>query len=546
MLERLTMASRWINRHSWVPVTASVLFIMTRYLVPHYIDNETVYALGPIKILHPGFLPNHPFLQRFNPFFWVYDTLSSPLYVALDWLWATLLLRVLIWVFQLWALGRLCRTLGMAWWGLPLLVMLWLNVEQTWVAGEWIIGCASAKPVSYGFVLLALEATLRGDLRRSGWCSGLAACFHVLVGGWSAFALGAAILVRYRTDRPLQRLATYGVPMAGLALLGLIPAVLSILTSPAGTAGAAAETARLYVTWITPFHLDPDYFIGDLEWLKLPLYAVATFALIWRFTPREKGQVLVPYLAALAAVFIAGLLARRVEWYPVLKYYPFRVADGMFPLTFWIGVVLLLHRAASRVGRYAPLMLLATPLMASGVKYLNNVLEPAPNQDPALTLERALLASEPRATAYWTRETGREWWDVLAGRQRTDLEEMEDWIRHHTDQAGVFIIPPWEDSFTLGARRAEFISWKTFTVERMAEWKDRFEAVNRGPSKEVGRAVLQEIRANYPRLTTEQILTIRRRYRVDYFLTTSDLPVGFPLIHQVGPWHLYQLAAGPP
>lgn len=532
---------------SWVVLGACLLFVMTRYFLPHYIDNETVYALGPIKVLHPGFLPTHPFLHRFNPFFWVFDTLASPLYVTLDWLWATLVLRVLIWVFQLWALAKLCRTLGMAWWGLPLVVVLWLDVEQTWVAGEWIIGCASAKPVSYGFILLALEAALRGDLRRSGWCSGLAVCFHVLVGGWSALALSAAILVQDRADRSLKRLAAFGVPMAGVALLGLIPAVVGVASSAAGPAGAAADAARLYATWATPFHLDPRYFISALEWLKLPLYVGLTFVLIRRFALRNQGLLLPAYLATLAAIFLGGLLARRLELYQILKYYPFRVADGMFPLVFWIGVVLLLHRLVARAGRYGTLLVFCAPLLAGFFRYFNNVLEPAPDKDPRLAhLASSLLGGEPRITAYWIRETGREWWGVLAGRHRTDLEDMEDWIRHQTDEAGVFITPPWEDSFTLGARRSDFINFKILSVERMAESRNRFEAVNGQPVQAVGWGILQEIRANYPHLTTEQLLAIRRRYRADYFLTTSDLPVSFPLIHQVGPWCLYQLTNGPP
>ena len=145
-----------------------LLFVMSRYYMPDFFDNEWVYSINPIRILNPSFLSKDFVAVEINVFFLVYDTIVSPLYYIFDYLTATFICRVAIWIFQIWALSRLSKTLGITWWGFILLFVLWLNVEQTLVAGEWIIGSANAKPVSYGFVFLALSSFLQNRLIWSG------------------------------------------------------------------------------------------------------------------------------------------------------------------------------------------------------------------------------------------------------------------------------------------------------------------------------------------------------------------------------------------
>jgi hypothetical protein len=452
-----------------------------------------------------------------------------------------LILRVLIWAFQLWALERLCRRLGLQPWATLLALVLWLNVEQTLVAGEWIIGCASAKPVAYGFLFLALEATLSGRPAAAGVFSGLATCFHVLVGGWATAALAGAVLVSTPRDRRIRTVLRFGLPAAVIGLVGLAPGLREVFAGSPATSGEAAERARLYVEWLNSYHVDPAYFMSPAEYVKIMAYGAVTLVAVFRLARSGHRTLLVSFLGLLALIFAGGLLARGLEWWGVLKYYPFRVADGLYPLAFWVSVAGVVQLAVSRVGRPGWLLVAAALPFASLVRHVNDRLGPTDSREERASPLTSLLRSEPRMSAYWLRETGREWLSHARGEPLDDLDPMLTWIRAETPQNAIFIIPPWRDDFTLRARRAEFISSKTPVTERIAEYRDRLEALNGGPITSVGRAIFRDLRRNYPALTPEQIRAATARFGGDYILTPTEYGGTLPLAHEAGPWRLYAL-----
>jgi hypothetical protein len=529
----------------------TVAFIATRFFQPFYTDNEPVYALSGIKLLQPSFLPTHPFLERFNPFFWVYDAATAPLYLVLSWLTATLVIRVALWVLQAWALGRLLRALGLPAWALLVTALLWLNVEQTLVAGEVVVGAAAGKPAAYGFLFLALSYGVEERWTRVGIFAGIATGCHVLVGGWGMLAIGVAALVGGRAATPWRRALTYGCPAAAIALLALGPALWSMVSNPVTADPAALAAAdRLNVLWVNPFHLDPDFFMTGLEGLKVALYMAATLALIAAFLPRDRSRQIIVFLGTLALVFLAGLVARRAELYSLLKYYPFRVADGMYPLFFWIGVAAALVVGARRLGRRGGwLVVAAIPLLAGGARWLNNVLEPRDFRDPQIgSFMGALSHGEPRITAYEVRERLQEWRRLASGNPGDPLAAMEWWVRVNTPADAVVLIPPWEYGFMINARRSEFITFKTFTVQRMAEWHERMEALYGEPITDTGWGIVKALRKSYPEMPAARVRSLGRRFRVTFFLTDSPQSYDLPLVHTVGAWRLYAIpdvVAGP-
>jgi hypothetical protein len=539
-------ASAGTRRQLMIAGVVALLIISLRFLWPDYIDNETMYAIGPIRMLHPGFLAGHPWNPRINPFFVVFDAVAAPFYLLFDPLAATILLRILIWTFEVWALWRLLEVLGLRWWTMPLLVLLWIDTEQTLVAGEWVFGCASGKPVGYGFLFLALREALLERDRRAGLFAGLATSFHVLVGGWGAAALGVAILLRRSAQPRLRRLLEYGGPATLAALPGLVPAALQALSGPSGGA-SAAEVARIDVTIANPFHLDPAYFLTAPEGVKLLFYLVSTLALCWFLLPRRAAVTIVSLLSCLAACFAFGLVARKLEWFGVLRYYPFRVADGLYPLFFWVGVSLLLQRLAVRTQRWAvPVVAVASVLLLAAVGALNAALEGhGDRQANRPSLIHRLTHGEPRLTAYWVKEKSQVWRRKLEGNEHDDFGRLEDWIRYNTPANAVFVIPPWQYSFPLRARRIEFITFKSSANAGLEGWLARWEAVNGGPFHSVGWGMVQEARESYQRLAPAQLLEIRARFRGDYVVTTIDYDGAFRLVHQEGEWRLYQLGEVP-
>jgi hypothetical protein len=531
------------DRRWTVVIGLVVLVAAVHLLIPAYIDNEPTYVLGPIKILHPGFLAGHPFVERWSPYFVVFDSVVSPFYLTDNWLAVTLVLRVAIWVFQAWALTKLCRTLGLAPWTVVVMVVSWLAVEQTLAAGEWVFGCMSAKPVGYGFVFLGLDAVLRRRFAAAGVYAGLAACFHILVGGWSVLALGAATLVQGGRGGRLRALAAYAIPAALVGAVGLAPAGLAILLHSPGDPAAVAEATRVNVLWVNPFHLDPEYFLTAPEYLKLVLYLIGTLALLWRVLPRPQANAVIAFLGVVGGVFAVGLVARKVDAFWFLKYYPFRVADGMYPMFFWLGAALLLQRFARRIGGWggAGIVVVAALFVPPALRWVNN----GPLEDPAhrVRVSAASVLAHPSLRGLGSEARARllEWRSLLRGQARAEERRMAAWIRENTPPDAVFIIPPRAYPFPLEARRIEFISFKTFTIDKIRDWRDRFEALNGGPFHTRGREIVTELSEHYDAFTPERVAAIRRRYRVDYILIEADGLGALPLMHSEGRLRLYRI-----
>jgi hypothetical protein len=522
-----------------------LLMVVIRYFVANFCDNEWVYSIGPIKIIDKSFLSSDPFMHQYNPFFLVYDSITSPFYYIFDYLTATLIVRVLIWIFQIWALTKLSKTVGISWWGVILLFALWLNVEQTLAAGEWIIGSASAKPVAYGFFFLAMNSLLRRRFLESGAYSGVAISFHVVVGIWAAAAIFCAILITQSKTGERKKLLAFCAVASMMALPGLMPAWREAMAGTAQLAPsiAASEIARLSVVWANPFHLDPYYFLSPPEYVKVALFFCCSIIMLYFFLPREKAFPMIIVLGILCLFFMGGLIARRIEWYEVLKYYPFRVADAMIPLSFWMGFVLMFQKMFSRIGKKGMLLVLSVPFIIGSTTYVNDRFEPKHSYNLTLRgFEQAMLKTEPRLTAYWIRERSKEWRDFILGRKMTDLEAAEEWIKEHTPKDSVFITPPWEFSFALKAQRAEFVSFKWIPVNyHILEWKRRMELLNRGNFNSVGWGILRELMKHYPQLTREELRSIKGEYRADYFLTSSKKRLHLETIYENNTFRLYKL-----
>ena len=334
------------NSHYVISGAICFLFVATRYFFPDYYDNEWAYTLGPIRIVNPNFLINDSFIGGISSTFSVYNIIVSPLYLFLSYLNATLVCRLSIWAFQIWALLRLSRTVGLSWWASVLLFVLWLDVEQTLVAGEWIIECATAKPVAYGFVFLALDSLLKEKLKLSGVFCGLAISFHLAVGIWSALALSAAILMTRYKNMERKEILLFCGSGAMLSLPGLLPALKNMLRAgpEVNIISSGAEAAKVSVLVANPFHLDPAYFMSGLEHLKVVLFFIITLILLRHLLSEGTARIFTAFIVFLFAVFVAGFVARYFEGYSFLQYYPFRVMDAFLPLSFWMGVTLLFQK----------------------------------------------------------------------------------------------------------------------------------------------------------------------------------------------------------
>ena len=531
---------RWPQ--TMAPVTALCLamaFVLTRFISPNFLDNEAAYSIGPLMVAHPGFLGSQPLLPEMARISIVYNVLLSPLFWALGAFWGSIVCRVLILAFQVWALSRLARALGLAPWSLLVALALWLGTEQSLVAGELVLAGAATKPIAWGFVFLAGEALARQDWRRLPVWAGLATCFHVLVGGWTTLGLLVVLLLLRRDALGWRGFLRFLVITGLLALPAVLP---GLLTLKAGDPGVAREAARISVLFANPFHQDPAFFLSPMEGVKVIVVAVGAI-LLWRLLAAEPVRQLVPgLLGALGAFFIVGLIARAAQAFWILQYYPFRVADAMFPLFFWLGVALAFQRWYERRPRL--LRFVVIPVVIGTAGWLIDQAKPSPRYDGVGGFAKAMLKTEPRLTGYWIRTQGEHWLAHFQGK-RSAFQRLEDWARLNTPPDAVFITPPWIIEWPIVSERATWISFKVIAPgPSLLEWKRRFEALHGGPYSRVGFGILQELRGTYPLLTAEWARGLTRIGPAHYLIAFQDVP-GLTLLHREKGYRLYSLQERP-
>jgi len=331
--------------------------------------NEPYYLGKAIHFWNPAWAAGDVFLQTADSHLVFYWTLGWPSLVlgptALAWT-----LRIITWALLAWAWRRLSVALVPRPWFSLLTATLFLFLLQHFaMAGEWVVGGAEAKGFAYVLVLMGLEALVRGQWNRTWLWLGAAAAMHVLVGGWSAVAVGIAWLVcrleaavRGRTTmnggpgsrpvpaRPLNALVPSPRSMAPAMAVGLLLATAGLLPALALDWHASRVEARqahdIYVFERFSHHLDPFRFPADKVVPFLLLTGVWLLLALGRSRATARGGAigLAPAgrLAGFvhAAIFVAGVgLALRVLGQydrdlaaGLLRFYWFRLSDVAVPL----------------------------------------------------------------------------------------------------------------------------------------------------------------------------------------------------------------------
>lgn len=310
----------------------------------HLHPNEPVYLIGPLRLLDPAVLQidwsvgGDPFATMALPF----RLLCAPLWLLSDDpLIVALMGRVLLWLWVIAGFRSLAAAFHLPAWAWSLGLALYISTSRGLSAGEWIFGGAEQKVACYGAVLFALSALARGRPVAAGAWVGLATAFHIVVGGWSAIALGVASLADLRRLR-FQRLVVACLASLAIAspaiLLGVRYLASSVAPEAAPQVPPDASHAEILTLLALPHHADPVRFLNLRTVIEIPLIFGAVMWLVSRTAPRTNRRVLTFFVGTICAVFLAGLFARPFEIYEFLVFYPFRVADSLVPMIFWLCV----------------------------------------------------------------------------------------------------------------------------------------------------------------------------------------------------------------
>lgn len=370
-----------------------------------------------------------------------------------------------------------------------------LALRHTTAAGEWMIGGCEAKVFAWAGVLWAA-----GEIARDRWAAawvtlGAATAVHPLVGGWGMIAL---VIERFAFQRQLwMPLVPLGVGIA-LALVGIWPAFM--LSADAAPAVRVAAT-RIYVTERLPHHLLPRTFADGM--VARHLLAVVVSWLIAKHLPenaarrRLHGFTLAALAISLVGYAIAFTEAVNADVaYGLLKFYWFRLSDGLAPLALAIGAATILAEArvleklfgSVAAVRWAAVLLLAIDLGNESRHW------PLPGRDIV-----------PRADKFMQADAWRE----ICG-----------WVAGNTPADACFIVPRRAGSFVWRTGRAEVVNWKNIpqAPASIIEWRQRLVDCF---SPDGG---IRGMETDAAALGRDHLVAMARKYAADHAIVAVDIP----------------------
>lgn len=510
----LQRAWQWLNSGSRaasavdVVLVWSVVALVAAWPVPDV--NEPHYLCKAKHFWEPEWCARDLFLESADSHAVFYATLGSVTHL-LPLPTAALVGRFVVWLATAWGWRRLsvvvaprfgCAALSMA---AALAINRWGSM-----AGEWFIGGLEAKPLAYALVFCALADVLSSRWRAALLWLGAATAVHVVVGGWTALAVGFVWLTS-RGDRPsLRHLAPALAASAALAAFGLIP---GLLLTRGVDAATVDEANVLVVGRRLVHHLYPPDFIGKYGVYFATMYAVygAWCLVIPADSPRRRLRWFVVAALGVCGVGLAIAFAGPgpTPWAArLLKYYWFRLADVAAPIALALELAAIAATSVTavaprrqRLGAACSLLLMA----GLGAWLLGTVANE----------RRALIA--PRGDR------------LQSPLEHPDWLLMCDWIRRETPTDALFITPRLFQSFKWHTGRAEFATWKDMPQDAASqvEWIHRIDALHQ---------------TNYlwfQYMPLEPLLEICRRYDVDYLLAYREPTIALPEVYRNNTFVIY-------
>ncbi len=440
--------SRWLSIAGWCAtwlVLLGACFVVAGQAPPHV--NEAHYLSKARHYYDPQFGAGDLFLESEDAhtlFFATFGRLTTLFELPT----AAWIGRGIIWGAISAALLFLCRSLGLR--AVTSLVaglgVLAFQVVGP-MAGEWIVGGVEGKGPAFVLALVAVGFVIRGRSDLALAVAGLAAAWHVLVGGWLMVLIAASVLCE-RGGLVFREWRYYVAAAFSLvaAAVGLVPALELSLDAPAE---AREQAAQIYVYQRLAHHLIFQRFPTVAivrHFVGWGVFAAAW--LRWRDDPIVRRMGLLVWGAGLL-MLVGIVLSLLGEWYPataakLVRYYWFRTSDWLMP----VGLVLVLVRAWQE------------SLVSSGRRVWKGVAVAA--LIFAATFRSAWIDLPARRYPPASRQAG-----LYAETSRDQWSEVDaewqaacDWARTHSPPGATWITPRHQQTFKWYAHRAEVVNWK--------------------------------------------------------------------------------------
>lgn len=523
--------------------------------------NEFFYLVRLYRTYRPDYIPSDWSLGAGAPEHFLFNHVFGSLALFLPLEAIGLLGRGLSWAANLGLLLLLAGRLGLTPVQAFLPLVVWIGWGQSIIADSWILGSFEAKCVAYALLLAALHAALGGRWSRTGLCTGLCFSFHPSVGLFGGFGVatlvGVAFLSGGRGDsdpagisRRVPRDLLLGT---ALCILGALPGLISTIPMALGGHAASASDWELMTLVKMPHHLDPQSWPTRVTFV-LPGLLLFNGIHAWS-APERAWRRLFAFQLAIGAAYGLGVLAREIEWYRFLSYFPFRLFPLLTPLFFLYAVADVIGRAFQPhsvergvgEGRGAK-ETLGTPGLALVTEASPQVEVPLPVESSGRSLAGPLLGALGALCLLALPDPFSPYAQALGRRLRptpdipTGLADCYAWIRDNLPAETEGIAPPGLDrEFWIRAERGLVVCSEFQTYDRLPEWRRRVELLGgemvAGPER---RPVLTR---HFEAISPSQMESIARDLAPDFLVARSGYP--FPILYASGGWVVYDTGSGP-
>ncbi len=349
-----------------------------------------------------------------------------------------------------------------------------VGVDGFNLAGEWVVGGIEAKVPAYAFVLMGLSAWLSDKPERAWAWLGLAAAFHVLVGGWSVAALFFAACFDRQTKNRWREHAPWLVFGGVLSLMGLIPA----LQLNAGvSAEVQQDAANIYTYQRISHHLLFTAF--ETHWMLryLAVVALSVIAVILGWSETNVRRLSYFGIGTLLLAMVGISLSYLAPTAPdlaarLLRFYWFRLSDamisliGMLALIAWLQVSSchpdIKHFKAKTLSSISVACIVLICVIWEYRRWQERMAVIAPG-----ACRQALLGLRVEANRETKQQVLADWLNVCF------------WIKENTDEQDVFLSPRYQQTFKWYAQRAEVVNWKDVPQDAatLREWSRRMSEI---------------------------------------------------------------------
>ncbi|HYO08147.1 MAG TPA: DUF6798 domain-containing protein [Tepidisphaeraceae bacterium] len=471
-------------------------------------SNHGVYLLDAMRDARPELLANDWFTTQTLQYHAAFGLLTRVLYeadlIAPVFLAGYLALIVLLHV----AWWRMVRALGGG--GAAFVVsaaLFYLLAGGTGLGMYQFLQDSAFLPSNIAAVamLWAIALWLGGSRAAAGACLGVAGLFHLNFALVGVVLWGSLNLLELRRGGQAWRQRWFWIGSAAALLPSLVNIALALrATASRSNRMPLAEFVDLYVRLRHPHHYDPSSWPAWL-WitfaLPLPLAALAYARLAGapRVTRAWREAALICGLFAL--MLVVALLGAGLTFVSETLVQASLYRFSIFPkLLACAAAALLITDVARARSRHAP-----RAIVAAAAAIGAGIIAGCVHRGPYLGLFR-VVHEEPAFVAA-----------CASVRARTPVD-------------AVFVVPPNEQDFRLGAQRAVVVDFKGVPQlsAELSQWRDRLQAVLDLPDLRVlprpFPATLRAIRDRYQKLPPEHLAAVARRYGARYLFLAHRLP----------------------